>query len=82
MLAMNDNDSGYHGWKNRQTWNVALYIQNEENLYHIAKGCKSYAHFLARAGIVPGEKTPDGVAWYDSRISKREVSEMIRELDS
>jgi hypothetical protein len=81
MTTMN-NENGYNGWKNYETWNVALYIQNEEDLYRIAKGCKSYGHFLARAGIMPGEKTPDGVAWYNSRISKREVSEMIKELDS
>ena len=75
------NDNTYNGWKNYETWNVSLYIQNEENLYRVAKGCKSYGHFLARAGIVPGEKTPDGVAWYNSRISKKEVSAMIKELD-
>ena len=79
---MNDNDSGYQGWKNYQTWNVALYIQNTERLYFLAKGCKSYTHFLARAGIVKGQMTADRVSWYDSRISKKEVSEMIRELDS
>lgn len=79
---MPNNNDGYNGWKNYQTWNVSLYIQNEESLYQLARRCKSYTHFLARAGIMPGEKTADGVAWYDSRISKREVSAMIREFDS
>lgn len=79
MSAMNDNT--YNGWKNYQTWNVALYIQDNENLYHLARKCKSYSHFLARAGIMPGEKTADGVSWHDSRISKREVSAMIKELN-
>ena len=78
MSTMNDNT--YNGWKNHATWNVALYIQNVERLYFIAKGCKSYTHFLARAGIMPGSKTPDGVSWHDSRISKSEVSAMIKEL--
>lgn len=79
MGTMNDNT--YNGWKNHATWNVALYIQNEYDLYQIAKGCRSYTHFLARAGLMPGSRTPDGISWHDPRISKREVSAMIKELD-
>lgn len=78
MDTMNNN--GYQGWKNYETWNVALYIQNDYKLYQVAKGCKSYTHFLARAGIVKGQTTADRVSWYDSRISKQEVTQMIREL--
>lgn len=80
MDTMN-NDNSYNGWKNYQTWNVSLYIQNEEDLYRLARGCKSYSHFLARANLFRGDKTPDGVSWHDSRISKREVSAMIKELN-
>lgn len=80
MDTMN-NDNGYNGWKNHATWNVALYIQNVERLYFIAKGCKSYSHFLARAGIMPGSRTPDGISWHDPRISRQEVSQMIRDLN-
>jgi len=36
-------EAGYNGWKNYETWNVALWIDNEEPMYrakqaHLAKG--------------------------------------------
>ena len=29
-----------NGWTNYSTWNVALYIQNEYELYRTARGCE------------------------------------------
>lgn len=36
----------YNGWKNYETWNVALWIGNDEGLYEIAKGAGTYARFI------------------------------------
>ena len=71
-----------NGWKNYETWNVALYIQNEEPLYHMARGFsehgyKSLSHLLVEAY---GEKTPDGVRWQDSTLDVEELNEMLAEL--
>ena len=53
----------YHGWKNRQTWNVALWLQNDEPLYRAAVASAqrarahghppTYARFVREAGADP-----------------------------
>ena len=37
-------EDGYNGWKNRETWNVALWIGNDEGLYNMAKGHRNQVH--------------------------------------
>ena len=34
---------GYNGWKNYETWNVALWLQNDYPLYCITRGFNGYA---------------------------------------
>jgi len=91
-----DTDQSYNGWKNRQTWNVALWINNDEGLYRSAcqymrdprgrgrpyKGRAPYADFAARLAAEGIDRTPDGVRYDDSRLSRRELNAMLRELVS
>ena len=86
----------YNGWKNRQTWNVALWINNDEVLYRSAcrymrdprgrgrpyKGRAPYADFAARLAAEGIDRTPDGVRYGDSRLYRRELNAMLRELVS
>lgn len=80
------NDTSYNGWRNYETWNVALYIQNEFSFYQIAKDCSKmdsrcpYAAWLFYSKGLRKGATPDGVMWNDPRIDIDEIDSMIREL--
>lgn len=78
----------YNGWKNRETWNVALWIGNDEGLYMAAKEHANsdtpYDDFrseLETMGIGNiTHKTPDGVSWNDSGLDIDALDDMIKEL--
>lgn len=77
----------YNGWKNYETWNVALFINNEEPLYRQAKlfaerfgnDPHPYTHFL-HCFALHGLKTADGVRYDDRRVSRTEMDSLFREL--
>ena len=72
---------GYNGWKNWETWNVALWINNDEGLYNLAKECNDYGQLreiLREAGC---KETPDGCKWNDEKINVREINDLILEIE-
>jgi len=76
----------YNGWKNRQTWNVALWIDNDLNIYNGAvefmltyTGKCPYIDFIKRFGL-SGLKTPDGYKWDSQCLDYKALNEMMREL--
>jgi len=91
---MSKNETGYNGWANYETWNVALWVGNDEGLYETAlqyqNESKPYEAFVASMrdlGEDCGDyktaiatETPDGVAWNDSRLDHAALDEMMRKL--
>jgi hypothetical protein len=74
-------DTTYNGWKNYETWNVALWIGNDEGLYSIARqiagdgnGYSTFAEYMREMGDT---ETPDGVAWNDSGLDIFELDAML-----
>jgi G3E family GTPase len=67
--------SGYNGYKNYATWNVALWISNDEGLYSIASGCSCYNEFIDVMRDLGSLETPDNVAWNDTGIDRDEVED-------
>lgn len=70
----------YNGWKNWATWNVALWLQNEESLYRGIRGCESWAHARELLVGCGWGSTPDGVWLLDRTLDEAALDEMVKEL--
>ena len=78
-LNLSDLKQSYNGWTDWTTWNVALWINNDQGFYSIAKDCKNYADFLYEMQAMIGSfATPDGADWGEENIG--EMNELIEEI--
>ena len=75
-----DKKEKYNGWSDWTTWNVALWINNDQCYYNIAKDCKDYMDFLYEMQYMIGSfATPDGEDWGEANIE--ELNEVISECN-
>lgn len=81
-------DKTYNGWTNYETWNVALWIGNDEFLYSTAKACVEYCDnnetpydkFIRCMMNCEKYTTRDNVRWDDDKINHIEVIEMMQDF--
>ena len=74
-----DTPEKYNGWHVWTTWNVALWINNEESIYNIAKDCNDYIDFLFEMQAMCGfYSTPDGADYGEANLD--EMNELIKEI--
>lgn len=70
----------YNGWKNYETWNVTLWIGNDEGMYNFAKECGTYENFVEQMREVGYTETPDNVAYNDSGLDLPRIEEYFNDL--
>ena len=63
-------DTTYNGWENYETWNVALWLQNDEGLYNLAMEAGDYETFVSwMVHDYNRQSTPDGVRYDDPAVN-------------
>ena len=82
------NNQTYEGWKNYETWNCALWINNEYALYKSAslfmkdyKGVKPYRDWVKAVGLTD-QQTYDGCKWISNKLSYAELNDMMKGLNA
>ena len=76
-----ETDTTYNGWKNYETWNVILWLDNDEGLYNIVKksSSESYEDFAHDYLIEFTQATPDHVGWLHHSLDHDALNAYIRE---
>jgi hypothetical protein len=69
-------DTSYNGWENYETWNVALWISNDEGLYNIARRCVDYKQFVENISEFMTQ-TLDGVRFDDPKVNVIQINSEV-----
>jgi hypothetical protein len=73
----------YEGWANYDTWNVALWLNNDEGLYrsmteYLSHNDPMYQDFIYYIGLEES-MTPDRIAWLSPNLDLERLDEMLKE---
>ena len=83
-MAANE-DTTYNGFKNYETWNVALWIGNDYPTYRASLGYKTYPQPFhnfrrdLRDGMLKCTTTGDGVCLWDWKLDIEHLDEIIQQ---
>ena len=80
LTSMIPERTDFNGWANWATWNVALWLQNDEKMYRVAQQYDRYDSLIPRLEYKFGQMTPDGARWMDPTIDTAAIDEMLSEL--
>lgn len=91
-------NTDYNGFSNYETWNIILWISNDEGIYNnivdalratlnLCDGdWENVSHTDVRQMVIEAFgmsiRTPDGVVFHDSRIAWDEISDSLAEIAS
>jgi hypothetical protein len=69
-------DVTYNGWTNYKTWNVVLWIENDESIQDVIQqnDICCYEELLEYFYDYGSKETPDGVSWTDPEINRAEIN--------
>ena len=70
----------YNGWTNYETWNVALWMDNDEPSYQLARSCKNFQEYRKAKNLQAEPLTGDNVSLFDDNLNIKELDEKIKEL--
>lgn len=70
---------GYNGWKNWATWNVALWLGNDEGLYKMARRFVWYKDLANELEACGQAETPDGASYKDKELDTEALDSMLME---
>jgi len=74
-------ENGYNGWANYETWNIALWIQNDVELYNLALTLSDYQELVdvlyQEYGVT---ETKDGVKFNSPEVNRIELDDMMSDL--
>ena len=74
-------DISYNGWENYETWNVALWINNDQDLYDFAHECGDYETLVNRLYEEYGvTETKDGVKFNDPAVNVIQLNSDVFDL--
>jgi len=68
---------GYNGWKNWATWNVALWLGNDEALYKMARRFVNYKDLAQELVDCGAPATPDGASYTDPDLDTYALDEWL-----